>query len=52
MSRILEQEMQAKKEQHDAQRRENEKGREVLRKASFQNELFAVKAQQNRVHLE
>ena len=34
VSRILEQEMQAKKEQHDARRRENEKRREVLRKAS------------------
>ena len=34
VSRILEQEMQAKKEQHDARRRENEKRKEVLRKAS------------------
>jgi hypothetical protein len=32
VSRILEQEMQAKKEQHDARRRENEKRKEVFRK--------------------
>jgi hypothetical protein len=34
VNRILEPEMQTKKEQHDARRRENETRKEVLRKAS------------------